>query len=103
MRDPSKITIVVLSRLVYRKGIGSPVPRIDCSLIVDLLVDVVPEMCKKFPKVHFVIGGDGPKKVDLEEMREKHQLHDRVELLGAVKHSDVRQVLCRYSLTLSER
>jgi hypothetical protein len=38
------------------------------------------------------IGGDGPKKLALEEMREKNQIHDRVELLGAVRHSDVRNV-----------
>ena len=25
-------------------------------------------------------------------MREKHQLHERVELIGAVKHSEVRNV-----------
>lgn len=35
-------------------------------------------------KVRFVIGGDGPKRVKLEEMREKHSLQDRVEMLGAV-------------------
>lgn len=44
----------------------------------------------------FVIGGDGPKKLALEEMREKHQLHDRVELLGSVKHADVRTVRNRF-------
>jgi len=37
-------------------------------------------------------GGDGPKRIDLEQMREKHHLHDRVELIGAVKHSEVRDV-----------
>ncbi len=68
-----------MSRLVYRKGI-------------DLLFEVIPEICKKFPNVHFVIGGDGPKRLGLEEMREKHQLHDRVELLGSVRHNDVRTV-----------
>ena len=34
-------------------------------------------------------GGDGPKRVVLEEVREKHQLHDRVSLLGALQHSQV--------------
>lgn len=79
-RDPNHITIIVMSRLVYRKGI-------------DLLIEVIPEICKRFPYVNFIIGGDGPKRVNLEEMREKHQLHDRVELLGPVKHSDVRNVV----------
>jgi len=81
-RDPSKITIVVLSRLVYRKGI-------------DLLIDVIPEICKRYPNVYWIIGGDGPKRIGIEEIREKHQLHDRVEILGNVKHSDVRNVLNR--------
>ena len=37
-------------------------------------------------------GGDGPKRVLLEEIREKYQLHDRVELLGGLEHSQVRGV-----------
>jgi phosphatidylinositol glycan class A protein len=47
--DPSKryptntINIVLLSRLVYRKGI-------------DLLAKVIPIVCAKFPSVYFIIG-----------------------------------------------
>lgn len=39
-------------------------------------------------------GGDGPKIVELDQMRDKHQalLRDRVELLGAVRHENVREV-----------
>ncbi|CAH8379340.1 unnamed protein product [Eruca vesicaria subsp. sativa] len=74
------ITIVVISRLVYRKG-------------ADLLVEVIPQVCRLHPNVRFVVGGDGPKHVRLEEMREKHSLQDRVEMLGAVPHSRVRSVL----------
>ncbi|XP_008653122.1 phosphatidylinositol N-acetylglucosaminyltransferase subunit A isoform X2 [Zea mays] len=75
-----EIVIVVVSRLVYRKG-------------ADLLVEVIPEVCRLFPKVHFIVGGDGPKRVRLEEMREKFSLQDRVEMLGAVPHAQVRSVL----------
>ena len=78
------VTIVVVSRLVYRKG-------------MDLLIDVIPRICKRFPNVDFLIGGDGDKRVGIEEMREKHQLHDRVELVGGVPNSQVRdvsQLLC---------
>ncbi|KAL2463424.1 UDP-Glycosyltransferase superfamily protein [Forsythia ovata] len=39
--------------------------------------------------VRFIIGGDGPKRVRLEEMREKHSLQDRVDMLGAVPHAKV--------------
>ncbi|KAF5935614.1 hypothetical protein HYC85_026743 [Camellia sinensis] len=75
-----EIVIVVISRLVYRKG-------------ADLLVEVIPEVCRKYPNVRFVVGGDGPKRVRLEEMREKHSLQDRVEMLGAVPHAKVQSVL----------
>ncbi|WCJ25253.1 Phosphatidylinositol N-acetylglucosaminyltransferase gpi3 subunit [Euphorbia peplus] len=75
-----EIVIVVISRLVYRKG-------------ADLLVEVIPEVCHLYPHVRFVVGGDGPKRVRLEEMREKHSLQDRVEMLGAVPHARVRSVL----------
>ncbi|KAJ3413926.1 Phosphatidylinositol N-acetylglucosaminyltransferase gpi3 subunit [Chytridiales sp. JEL 0842] len=87
-RDPSKITIVVMSRLVYRKG-------------TDLLVAVIPRICKLFPDVQFLIAGDGPKRVELEQMREKHVLQDRVTVLGAVNHADVREVLVQGHIFLN--
>ncbi|KAI9380648.1 hypothetical protein POPTR_016G130000v4 [Populus trichocarpa] len=75
-----EIIIVVISRLVYRKG-------------ADLLVEVIPEICRLYPNVRFIVGGDGPKRVRLEEMRERHSLQDRVEMLGSVPHAHVRSVL----------
>ncbi|XP_050893522.1 phosphatidylinositol N-acetylglucosaminyltransferase subunit A isoform X1 [Lathyrus oleraceus] len=82
LERPSRleIVIVVISRLVYRKG-------------ADLLVEVIPEVCRLNPNVRFIIGGNGPKRVRLEEMREKNSLQDRVDFLGAVPHSQVRSVL----------
>lgn len=85
--DPSQrpqndvINIVVASRLVYRKGI-------------DLLAGVIPRF-KNIPNIHFIIVGDGPKRDLLEEIREKTNMQDRVEILGAVEHAQVRQVLVR--------
>jgi phosphatidylinositol glycan class A protein len=84
----SKFTIVILSRLVYRKG-------------VDLILDVIPIISARFPHVHWLIGGDGPKRALLEQMREKHGLHERVEMLGSVPHERVRSVLCRGHLFLN--
>lgn len=49
--------------------------------------------CISFFQVRFIIGGDGPKRLRLEEMREKHSLQDRVSMLGAVPHAQVRSVL----------
>lgn len=47
------------------------------------------------------LGGDGPKRIDLEQMREKHLLHDRVELLGPIKHHEVRNVLIQGNIFLN--
>lgn len=79
-RHQNKITIVVVSRLVYRKG-------------TDLLAGIIPEICRRYKDVQFLIGGEGPKKIVLEELREKYELHDRVILLGELKHKNVRNVL----------
>jgi phosphatidylinositol glycan class A protein len=38
-----QVTIVVISRLVYRKG-------------MDLLVAIIPRICAMHPKVKFIIG-----------------------------------------------
>nr|XP_027200388.1 phosphatidylinositol N-acetylglucosaminyltransferase subunit A-like [Dermatophagoides pteronyssinus] len=43
--------------------------------------------------LRFYIGGDGPKRVVLEEMRERHGLHDQVFLLGSLNHSQVKETL----------
>ncbi|XP_052839579.1 uncharacterized protein LOC128254480 [Drosophila gunungcola] len=75
------INIVVASRLVYRKGI-------------DLLAGIIPRF-KKIPNVNFIIVGDGPKRDLLEEIREKTNMQDRVEMVGAVEHARVRDVLVR--------
>ncbi|XP_030199010.1 phosphatidylinositol N-acetylglucosaminyltransferase subunit A isoform X2 [Gadus morhua] len=83
-----RITVVVISRLVYRKGI-------------DLLGGIIPELCLRHPDLDFLIGGEGPKRIVLEEVREKYQLHDRVRLLGALEHREVRDVLVQGHIFLN--
>ena len=80
-----RITVVIMSRLVYRKG-------------TDLLAGVIPTICAKYPDVDFLIGGDGPKRLAIEEIREKAGLLDRVTLLGAVDHAKVPEVLRKVHL-----
>lgn len=87
-RCSDRIKIVVVSRLVYRKGI-------------DLLVGIIPRICSEFDNVDFIVGGDGPKKLALEEMVERERLQDRVEFLGSVPHAQVRQVLVRGHIFLN--
>ncbi|KAJ0393025.1 hypothetical protein P43SY_012112 [Pythium insidiosum] len=86
--DAPRINVVIISRLVYRKG-------------VDLVARAIPIVCAQDPRVHFIIGGDGAKRLLLEEMREKFRLHDRVQLLGAVPHAKVRDVLCQGHIFLN--
>ncbi|TDH71858.1 hypothetical protein CCR75_009061 [Bremia lactucae] len=82
------ITVVIISRLVYRKGI-------------DLVARAIPLVCLQNPRVRFLIGGDGTKRLLLEEMREKYRLHDRVTLCGAVPHAHVRALLCQGHIFLN--
>lgn len=67
--------MVIVSRLVYRKG-------------VDLMAGVIAKM-KHMRNVKFLVGGDGPKRGLLEEVREKANMQDRVKMLGALEHAKV--------------
>jgi len=75
-RSGGRVVVVVVSRLVHRKG-------------TDLLARVVPQVCTEHPKIDFIIGGDGPKKPLLEAMLKQHGLSGRVKLLGGVAHDQV--------------
>jgi len=79
-RHKKRIKVVIVSRLVYRKG-------------MDLLAAVIPEICRKHEDVDFVIGGDGDKRITLEETVERNQLLDRVIFHGSVSHDKVSSVL----------
>ncbi|VDK85074.1 unnamed protein product [Litomosoides sigmodontis] len=81
-------TVIVLSRLVYRKG-------------ADILVRIIPRVCSLHNSVRFIIGGDGPKRIEVEEMREKYCLQDRVIMLGTLPHDQVRDVLVQGQIFLN--
>lgn len=76
---PISVTIVIASRLVYRKG-------------VDLMAGVISRLAN-IKNINFIIAGDGPKRTLLEEVREKYYIQDRVTLLGALEHSKVSWIL----------
>jgi phosphatidylinositol N-acetylglucosaminyltransferase subunit A len=82
VRPHDTITIVVVSRLFYNKG-------------TDLLVAAIPRILASHPSVRFIIAGSGPKAIDLEQMLERNALQDRVEMLGAIRHEEVRDVMVR--------
>ena len=83
-RPPKKVVVVMGCRMVYRKGI-------------DLIADVIPRICNKVfsngTTVDFIIAGDGPKRILLEEEIEVSGLQSRVKMLGKVRQSDIRQEL----------
>ncbi|WEW54589.1 phosphatidylinositol N-acetylglucosaminyltransferase GPI3 subunit [Emydomyces testavorans] len=76
------ITIVVISRLFYNKG-------------TDLLIAAIPRILAAHPNVRVIIAGSGPKAIDLEQMLERNVLQDKVELLGPIRHEEVRDVMVR--------
>jgi len=80
IKKNNRIKVVVVSRLVYRKGI-------------DLLVGIIPKICDLLPQVDFIVGGDGNKLLNLQEMVEREHLQYRVSFLGAVPHKNVSNVL----------
>jgi phosphatidylinositol glycan class A protein len=82
LRPHDTITIVVISRLFYNKG-------------TDLLIAAIPRICAAHPYVRFIIAGSGPKAIDVEQMLERNVLQDRVDMLGPVRHEEVRDVMVR--------
>ncbi|AOW00931.1 hypothetical protein B0I72DRAFT_164062 [Yarrowia lipolytica] len=78
--DPNYITIVVISRLYPNKG-------------ADLLTVIIPRICALHPRVKFLIAGSGPKEIDLQQMRERYRLQERVELIGSIRHEEVRDLM----------
>ncbi|KAL3234544.1 Phosphatidylinositol N-acetylglucosaminyltransferase GPI3 subunit [Nakaseomyces bracarensis] len=82
-----RLTIVVISRLFPNKG-------------ADLLVRIIPIICKEHKDVDFIVAGDGPKFIDIQQMIESHRLESRVTLLGSVAHEKVRDVMCKGDIYL---
>ncbi|KAI7960883.1 hypothetical protein MJO28_001372 [Puccinia striiformis f. sp. tritici] len=85
------VTIVCVSRLAYRKGI-------------DLLIAAIPKLCQKHPTIRFLIGGTGPKLIELEQMREKFQTvikPDQVKILGPIRADQVRNLMIQGDIFLN--
>jgi phosphatidylinositol glycan class A protein len=76
------ITVIVIQRLYYNKG-------------TDLLVAAIPHIIAANPNVRFIIAGNGPKAIDLEQMIERNVLQDKVLMIGPVRHEEVRDVMVR--------
>jgi len=92
--DPSKINpvgtinIVYMARITQRKG-------------SDLLMEIIPKICNRYPRAYFIIGGNGPDFTNLQFLVDKLNLKNQVELLGMVNHKDVPGVLNRGHIFLN--
>jgi len=84
----NRINIVCVSRLTTRKGI-------------DLLIDIIPKIIEKYKTAYFIIGGDGEKTDIIKKLIKIHSLEDSVELLGAIPHKDVCNVMNRGHIFLN--
>ncbi|KAJ8133369.1 hypothetical protein O1611_g262 [Lasiodiplodia mahajangana] len=76
------LTIVVVSRLFYNKG-------------TDLLTAAIPRILENHPNTRFIIAGSGPKAIDLQQMIEQNVLQDKVDMLGPVRHENVREIMVK--------
>lgn len=82
-----KITIVVISRLFPNKG-------------ADLLTAIIPKICSSNEKVEFIIAGDGPRFINLDQMIETYRLQERVKLIGSIRHEEVRDIMVKGDIYL---
>ena len=86
-----EVTIVVCSRLTYRKGIH-------------LLAKLIPLTLKRNKNVRFIIAGSGPMEPHLREVCEKtheKECKGKVEFLGDAKHENVPNILRRGDIFLN--
>jgi phosphatidylinositol N-acetylglucosaminyltransferase subunit A len=72
--------VMVISRLVFRKGI-------------DLLIGAIPLICKADPDIRIVIVGNGPKKEELEQMVDEHGLMEKIRMMQEVSHNKVGDLM----------
>ncbi|MBP2058963.1 1,2-diacylglycerol 3-alpha-glucosyltransferase [Lactobacillus colini] len=70
------IVLLTLSRVAAEKKIGH-------------ILDILPEIIKKYPKVKFVIAGDGPDMDNLKQQVQQSSLENYVIFAGSVEHTDV--------------
>lgn len=70
--------IFSLCRLVHRKG-------------MDIILKVLPEIIRKIPNVHYIIGGTGPYEAELKNQCQKLGLKDYVTFTGKIPYKDLNQ------------
>lgn len=76
-----KKTIVSVGRLVHRKG-------------QDILIEAMPEICRRIPDAHLVMIGEGPYRSYLENRRKVLGLEEKVTFIGRIQYADLPTYIC---------
>jgi phosphatidylinositol glycan class A protein len=70
-RDDNKIRLVLVSRMVFRRGI-------------DILIEMLPALCQRNPDIIIEVVGDGAKVKPLKEVIRIKGLEDRTVMHGGL-------------------
>lgn len=79
IRMDGPVRLLTVGRLVQKKG--------HCYAI-----EAVADLVAAGRDIEYTIAGDGPLRLDLEQLADKHSLRDRVKFLGAVDQEQVRRL-----------
>lgn len=56
---------------------------------VDLLIKAIPRVLNEFPKINFIIAGDGPEKSRLHQLANQFNISSNVDFIGSIKHDEI--------------
>ena len=57
---------------------------------VEVLINSIPSILKKFPDAHLQIIGDGENFANLKNQIQEKKLEDKIEMLGKIEHDDLK-------------
>lgn len=60
---------------------------------IDLVIEAFNKIKEKYKNIELYIGGDGPEKINIQQMIDKYNLKDDVHLLGEVLREDLPAVM----------
>ena len=60
---------------------------------MDLLIEILPVICKKYSHIEFLISGEGPKKILIEAIVKDYSLESQVRILGFLGIEKVPEIL----------
>ena len=76
---PGKRIVLTVGRLIPRKGF-------------DRLIQAMPAVLQRCPDAHLLVAGDGPQRLELEEIARRLGLTDHVSFLGRVSDAQLNQL-----------